>query len=186
MRASLGALTLRAPVAGRLTGFTLQPGQTLKPGDPVGQIDDETASKLTADLDEFYLGRVEPGQHATADTPDGLLSSQTRQARDQAQRDRLTVEAVRRQVVRETAQAWSALTAARDTAAAYAAQVRAAELALAGAQAEYAFALRTTLDVLLTDQALRSAQLAFAQSRHDDLVAQAMLLSVIGGLDGPG
>lgn len=115
----------------------------------------------------------------------GLLSSQTRQARDQARSDRLQVEAVRREVVRQTAQAWSALTAARAAAAADAAQVRSAELALAGAQAEYAVALRTTLDVLITDQTLRSAQLALAQSRHDDLVAQAMLLSVIGGLDGP-
>lgn len=71
VRASLGALTLRAPVAGRLTGFTLQPGQTLKAGDPVGTIDDEAASKLTADLDEFYLGRVSPGQHASAEGADG-------------------------------------------------------------------------------------------------------------------
>ncbi len=115
----------------------------------------------------------------------GLLSSLTRQARDQAQSDRLMVEAVRRQVVRKTAQAWSALVAARGAAAASTAQVRAAELALAGAQAEYAFALRTTLDVLLTDQALRAAQLSLAQNRHDDLVAQAQLLAVIGGLDAP-
>ena len=71
VRASLGALTLRAPVAGRLTGFTLQPGQTLKAGDPVGTIDDEAASKLTADVDEFYLGRVSPGQHASAEGADG-------------------------------------------------------------------------------------------------------------------
>ena len=71
VRASLGALTLRAPVAGRLTGFDLQPGQTLKPGDPVGRIDDETASKLIADIDEFYLARVTPGQRATAEAPEG-------------------------------------------------------------------------------------------------------------------
>ena len=58
---------MRAPVAGRLTDFTLQPGQSLKAGDPVGQIDSEGAYKLTADVDEFYLGRVAPGQKATAD-----------------------------------------------------------------------------------------------------------------------
>jgi HlyD family secretion protein len=67
VRSSLDALTLRAPVAGRLTDFTLEPGQSLKPGDPVGQIDSEGAYKLTADVDEFYLGRVTPGQPATAD-----------------------------------------------------------------------------------------------------------------------
>lgn len=67
VRHSLDALTLRAPVGGRLTAFTLQPGQTLKPGDPVGQIDSEGAWKLTADVDQFYLGRAAVGQHAQAD-----------------------------------------------------------------------------------------------------------------------
>ncbi|GAA3790918.1 hypothetical protein GCM10022600_09700 [Qipengyuania pelagi] len=64
VRSSLDALTVRAPMAGRLTNFTLQPGQTLAPGDPAGQIDSEGAWKLEADVDEYYLGRVQPGQKA--------------------------------------------------------------------------------------------------------------------------
>ena len=67
VQASLDALVIRAPVAGRLTDFQLQPGQSLKLGDPAGQIDSENAYKLTADVDEFYLGRVQPGEAATAD-----------------------------------------------------------------------------------------------------------------------
>ncbi|HEX3700699.1 MAG TPA: HlyD family efflux transporter periplasmic adaptor subunit [Phenylobacterium sp.] len=67
VQSSLGALTLRAPTAGRLTNFTLQPGQPLKAGDTVGQVDAEGAYKLLADIDEFYLGRIQPGQTATAD-----------------------------------------------------------------------------------------------------------------------
>jgi HlyD family secretion protein len=67
VQASLDALTVRAPVAGRLTDFTLQPGQSLKAGDAMGQIDSEGQYKLTADVDEFYLGRVAPGQKAAAD-----------------------------------------------------------------------------------------------------------------------
>ncbi|EIZ78044.1 efflux transporter, RND family, MFP subunit [Novosphingobium sp. Rr 2-17] len=67
VRASLSALVLRAPVGGRLTAFTLQPGQTLKSGDPVGQIDSEGQWKLTADVDQFYLGRVRTGLGAIAD-----------------------------------------------------------------------------------------------------------------------
>lgn len=67
VRASLDALTIRAPVAGRLTDFVLQPGQTLKSGDQVGQIDSEGEYKLTADVDEFYVGRVAPGQKGGAD-----------------------------------------------------------------------------------------------------------------------
>lgn len=67
VRASLSALVLRAPVAGRLTAFALQPGQMLKAGDAVGQIDSEGAWKLTADVDQFYLGRVRTGLRGTAD-----------------------------------------------------------------------------------------------------------------------
>ena len=67
VRAGLDALTVRAPTGGRLTNFTIQPGQTLKPGDPAGQIDSEGSWKLEADVDEFYLGRVAVGQRAIAD-----------------------------------------------------------------------------------------------------------------------
>ncbi|WP_242098619.1 HlyD family efflux transporter periplasmic adaptor subunit [Sphingomonas sp. CROZ-RG-20F-R02-07] len=67
VRAGLDALVVRAPVAGRLTNFTIQPGQTLKPGDPSGQVDSEGSWKLEADVDEYYLGRVHVGQKASAD-----------------------------------------------------------------------------------------------------------------------
>ena len=67
VRGGLSALTIRAPAAGRLTNFTLQPGQTLKPGDPAGQVDSEGSWKLTADVDEYYLGRVAVGQKARAE-----------------------------------------------------------------------------------------------------------------------
>ena len=67
VRGSLAALTLRAPVGGRLTAFSPQPGQTLKPGDPVGQIDSEGAWKLIADVDQYYLGRVHRGLSGSAD-----------------------------------------------------------------------------------------------------------------------
>ncbi|WAC61345.1 efflux RND transporter periplasmic adaptor subunit [Brevundimonas sp. SL130] len=66
VRASLDALTIRAPVAGRLTAFDLQPGQPLTAGAVVGQIDSEDAYKLVAEVDEFYLARVSTGQGATA------------------------------------------------------------------------------------------------------------------------
>lgn len=67
VRGGLSALIVRAPAAGRLTAFQLQPGQTLKAGDPVGQIDSEGRWKLVADVDQYYLGRVRPGLSATAD-----------------------------------------------------------------------------------------------------------------------
>lgn len=67
VRDSLDALTIRAPMAGRLTGFSLQPGQTLNAGDRVAQIDAQGSWKLIADVDQYYLGRVATGQQAIAD-----------------------------------------------------------------------------------------------------------------------
>jgi len=66
VRAGLDALVIRAPAGGRLTNFTIQPGQTLKAGDPAGQVDSEGSWKLEADVDEYYLGRVAVGQMARA------------------------------------------------------------------------------------------------------------------------
>ncbi|WP_454883963.1 efflux RND transporter periplasmic adaptor subunit [Sphingomonas oryzagri] len=67
VQAGLDALIVKAPVAGRLTNFTIQPGQMLKAGDQVGQVDSEGSWKLVADVDEYYLGRVAVGQRASGD-----------------------------------------------------------------------------------------------------------------------
>jgi HlyD family secretion protein len=66
-RATLDALNLRAPVTGQLTAFSIQVGQSLNRGERLGQIDSAGRNKLVAQVDEFYLGRVEPGQIATAE-----------------------------------------------------------------------------------------------------------------------
>jgi HlyD family secretion protein len=66
-RATLDALNLRAPVSGQLTAFSIQVGQSMNRGERLGQIDSAGRNKLVAQVDEFYLGRVEPGQIATVD-----------------------------------------------------------------------------------------------------------------------
>lgn len=66
-RGTLDALNLRAPVAGQLTSFSIQIGQSLSRGERLGQIDSAGRNKLRAQVDEFYLGRVAEGQVATAD-----------------------------------------------------------------------------------------------------------------------
>ncbi|HEY5720962.1 MAG TPA: efflux RND transporter periplasmic adaptor subunit [Allosphingosinicella sp.] len=67
-RATLDALNLRAPVSGQLTAFSIQVGQSLNRGERLGQIDSAGRNKLVASVDEFYLGRVQPGQVATVET----------------------------------------------------------------------------------------------------------------------
>ena len=64
---SLGQLNIRAPVSGQVSGFDIQLGQSLQQGERIGQIDSSGADKLMADVDEFYLGRVQVGQGASAD-----------------------------------------------------------------------------------------------------------------------
>lgn len=64
-RSSLDALNLRAPVAGTLTAFSIQLGQSMQKGERLGQIDSPGRNKLVAGIDEFYLSRVFPGQSAT-------------------------------------------------------------------------------------------------------------------------
>ena len=61
---NLDALKVLAPVAGKLSGFSVEVGQSIARGGRLGQIDDPENFKLIADIDEFYLGRVDVGQRA--------------------------------------------------------------------------------------------------------------------------
>lgn len=64
-RNNLDQLNMKAPVGGKLSGFNLEVGQNIKQGERVGQVDDPDNFKLRANIDEFYLGRVDLGQTAT-------------------------------------------------------------------------------------------------------------------------
>jgi len=61
-RRSLDELNVRAPIAGKLSGFDVEVGQNISRGTRIGQIDDPAAFKLIAEIDEFYLGRVDLDQ----------------------------------------------------------------------------------------------------------------------------
>jgi HlyD family secretion protein len=65
-RASLDALTVRAPVDGTLTSFNPEVGKSLAKGTAVGQIDSAEDLKLTVAIDEFYLERFSSGLPAEA------------------------------------------------------------------------------------------------------------------------
>ena len=61
---NLDALNVRAPVTGKLTAFDLEIGQALSRGVNIGQIDDPQSFKVTANIDEYYLSRVDIEQTA--------------------------------------------------------------------------------------------------------------------------
>lgn len=66
-RANLEDLNVRAPVAGKVSGFNIEIGQSIERGGRLGQIDDPDAFKLNAQIDEYYLGRVDLQQVAVAE-----------------------------------------------------------------------------------------------------------------------
>jgi len=60
--AAVEALTVRAPMDGQLTDLDAEVGQSKPPGAVLGQVNSADHFKLTADVDQFYLGRVANGQ----------------------------------------------------------------------------------------------------------------------------
>jgi HlyD family secretion protein len=59
---AIEGLAVRAPIAGRLTDFRLQMGEIVKSEQRIGRIDDPSQFKLTAQIDEYFLGRVSTGK----------------------------------------------------------------------------------------------------------------------------
>lgn len=64
-RDNLASLNVRAPVEGKVSGFDVEVGQSIDRGGRLGQVDDPSTFKLAADIDEFYLGRIDIGQTAS-------------------------------------------------------------------------------------------------------------------------
>jgi HlyD family secretion protein len=58
-RKNLDDLNVKAPVAGKLSGFNIEIGQSIERGGRLGQVDDPNGYKLNVKIDEYYLGRVD-------------------------------------------------------------------------------------------------------------------------------
>lgn len=61
-RAKLDALVVKAPASGQLTDLVQNLGENHNRGERLGEIVPATGFKVTASVDEFYLGRVRRGQ----------------------------------------------------------------------------------------------------------------------------
>jgi len=61
-RQNLENMNVRAPVDGKLSGFNVEIGQSIGRGERLGQIDTPNDFKVSANIDEFYLDRVDIGQ----------------------------------------------------------------------------------------------------------------------------
>ncbi len=63
-RKNLDNMNVRAPVAGKLSGFDVEVGQSIGRGERLGQIDTPDDFKVSVLVDEFYLPRIDLGQQA--------------------------------------------------------------------------------------------------------------------------
>jgi HlyD family secretion protein len=61
MRKKVGDLIVRSPIAGQLTSFDAEIGQSKNPGNRLGQIDVLSGFKVRAEIDEHYLSRIYTG-----------------------------------------------------------------------------------------------------------------------------
>ncbi|TFH70274.1 HlyD family efflux transporter periplasmic adaptor subunit [Gammaproteobacteria bacterium LSUCC0112] len=63
-QSSFESLLVRAPITGQLTSLPVQIGESKISGQRLGQIDVVNQYKIAAQIDEFYVSRVVPGQPA--------------------------------------------------------------------------------------------------------------------------
>ncbi len=61
---SFESLLVKAPITGQLTSFPVEIGESKSAGQRLGQIDVVDRYKIVAQIDEFYVTRVAPGQEA--------------------------------------------------------------------------------------------------------------------------
>jgi outer membrane protein len=112
----------------------------------------------------------------------GAEYSRVRQARQQQQQSRKTVDDVRRQAVQQATQAWETLTSSRATIESTRAQIRANQIALEGVQREAIVGSRTTLDVLNAEQALLNSRVTLVQNLAAFVNASYSVAAAIGRL----
>jgi len=112
----------------------------------------------------------------------GIARAQTRGAKADARAAEARLEETRRDVLQRATAAWANYQAAQSVIASSRQQVQANELALEGVEQEQRVGLRTTLDVLITQQDLLNSRLNLVNAERDAYVAANTLLATIGVL----
>ncbi len=112
----------------------------------------------------------------------GQTYSQVRQAKESLGQQRLLLDLAREQIQASVVTSWGALEAARAQVAASEAEVRSAEIALAGVREEARVGQRTTLDVLNAQQDVVNARSRLVQAQRDRVVASYTVLAAVGRL----
>lgn len=112
----------------------------------------------------------------------GAVSARIRAAKQQWSQERRDLDAAVRTAIQEAAQSWERYVTARAQVNAFAAEVRAAEIALEGVKQEAQVGSRTVLDVLDAEQELRDARVSLVRARRDVTVASFEVRQAVGTL----
>jgi HlyD family secretion protein len=91
-RHNLDSLRVTASLSGQLSSFSLEVGQSLAAGERIGQIDDPSRYKLTAEVDEFYLSRVDTGQRGDVELDGRSYRLKVAKVRPQVQSGRFMAD----------------------------------------------------------------------------------------------
>lgn len=110
----------------------------------------------------------------------GRLSSIARQAMAQRDAERGNLHVVRHTTRQNAGNAWALLAASKAQVTATARQVEAARIAFEGIREESKLGARTTLDVLISEQALLDAEAARITAQTDQVTATFALLASMG------
>jgi outer membrane protein len=112
----------------------------------------------------------------------GAEYSAIRQSKETLAQRRLDLATTRDKARAAVVQVWGEIQAVKAQLQAAQEQVRAAEVALNGVRIEARLGLRTTLDVLIDQQASVNAQVSLVTAQHDRVVGSYKLLSAAGRL----
>ena len=113
----------------------------------------------------------------------GVIDSQIRQQIQRQASARMQTENARRTMVQQIGQAWSEYLANHENQTNADQAVQANQVAYDGMQKERQADLRSTLEVLYIEQALRQSELLRASAYHDSYVSQTNLLGAMGLLE---
>lgn len=67
IKKNLDNLYIKAPISGRLSAVNAEVGESIAPGQNIGQIDDLNGFKVRASIDEHYIARIYSGLNGTFD-----------------------------------------------------------------------------------------------------------------------
>jgi outer membrane protein/adhesin transport system outer membrane protein len=110
----------------------------------------------------------------------GLVSSEVRQAKQQANQYLIAIEDAKRVARQSAISAWELLAAARGNVEALTAQVNAAQIGAEGSRQQALVGTATVLDSLTAEQNLLQAQVNLVGAQHDVLLNSFNLLAAVG------